>query len=149
VSGGKRLGPGRVDAPDRIAARTRINPGNHPLDRVALSHFTYRSSAFGFGRDDPELFNWRRASRCVLGSDVRIRHGATVLPGVATGGGAAVGAGAVVSRDVSPFAVVVGVPAKLIRYRFPAEIISALRRTARWGRPRDQLGAAIRDFDVS
>jgi acetyltransferase-like isoleucine patch superfamily enzyme len=44
-----------------IAAHTRLNPGNHPLDRVMLSHVGYRSSAYGLGPDDPDFFEWRRA----------------------------------------------------------------------------------------
>ena len=50
-----------------IAAQVRINPGNHPLDRVALNHFTYRSSAYGLGEDDAAFFDWRRSHRVVLG----------------------------------------------------------------------------------
>ena len=46
-----------------IAAHTRINPGNHPLERVMLSHFSYRSSAYGLGDDDPAFFDWRRSAR--------------------------------------------------------------------------------------
>ena len=45
-----------------IAAHTRMNPGNHPLDRVMLSHVGYRSSAYGLGEDDAGFFDWRRAS---------------------------------------------------------------------------------------
>jgi acetyltransferase-like isoleucine patch superfamily enzyme len=71
-----------------IAAQTRINPGNHPLDRVALNHFTYRSSAYGLGEDDVGFFDWRRSYRVTLGHDVWIGHGAIVLPGVSIGTGA-------------------------------------------------------------
>jgi carbonic anhydrase/acetyltransferase-like protein (isoleucine patch superfamily) len=65
-----------------IAAHTRINPGNHPLDRVMLSHVSYRSSAYGLGPDDPGFFDWRRSSPVALGHDVWIGHAAIVLPGV-------------------------------------------------------------------
>jgi phosphonate metabolism protein (transferase hexapeptide repeat family) len=129
-----------------VAAQVRLNPGNHPLDRVALNHFTYRSSAYGFGDDDAAFFEWRRSHRVVLGSDVWIGHGAVVLPGVTVGDGAAVGAGAVVSRDVPPFAVAVGVPARVIRHRFPPDIVDALRRIAWWDWPHERLGQALHEF---
>jgi hypothetical protein len=129
-----------------IAAHTRINPGNHPLERVALSHFTYRSSAYGLGEDDAAFFDWRRTSRVSLGNDVWIGHGAVVLAGVTLGNGAAIGAGAVVSHDVPPFAIAVGVPAKLLRFRFPPEIVEVLERIAWWNWPREQLAAGLTDF---
>jgi hypothetical protein len=129
-----------------IAAQVRLNPGNHPLDRVALSHFTYRSSAYGLGEDDAAFFDWRRGFRVVLGNDVWIGHGAVVLPGVKIGNGAAIGAGAVVSRDVPAFAVAVGIPARVVRLRFTPEIVAALERIAWWDWPHDRLGAALADF---
>ena len=129
-----------------IAAQTRINPGNHPLDRVALNHFTYRSSAYGLGEDDAAFFDWRRSHRVTLGDDVWIGHGAIVLPGVAIGTGAAVGAGAVVTKDLPPFAVAVGVPARVLRYRFPPEIIAALHRIAWWDWPHARLAEGLADF---
>jgi phosphonate metabolism protein (transferase hexapeptide repeat family) len=129
-----------------IAAQVRINPGNHPLDRVALSHFTYRSSAYGLGPDDAAFFDWRRRHRAVLGNDVWIGHGAVLLPGVTLGNGAAVGAGAVVSRDVPPFAIVAGVPARVVRMRFPPDIVAALERIAWWDWPHGRLAEAMADF---
>ncbi len=129
-----------------IAAHTRINPGNHPLERVALNHFTYRSSAYGLGEDDSSFFDWRRGHRVTLGNDVWIGHGAVVLPGVSIGDGAAIGAGAVVSKDIPPFAVAVGVPARVVRHRFPAEIVAALQRIAWWDWPHDRLRNALADF---
>lgn len=129
-----------------IAAHTRLNPGNHPLDRVALNHFTYRSSAYGLGADEPGFFDWRRASRVTLGHDVWIGHGAVVLPGVTLGTGAAVGAGAIVTRDVAPFTVVVGNPARIVRARFSDAVIEALQRIAWWDWPHERLGTAMADF---
>ena len=129
-----------------IAAGVRLNPGNHPLDRVALNHFTYRSSAYGMGDDDAAFFDWRRRHRVVLGHDVWIGHGAVVLPGVTVGTGAAIGAGSVVTKDVPPFAVAVGVPARVHRLRFPEPVIEALHRIAWWGWPHDRLREAMLDF---
>jgi hypothetical protein len=129
-----------------IAAACRINPGNHPLHRAALHHFTYRAAMFGLGDDDADFFAWRRSFPVRLGHDVWIGHGAVVLPGVSIGTGAAVGAGAVVTKDVPDFAVVAGVPAKLIRYRFPDAVRTALLRVAWWDFPHESLRAALADF---
>lgn len=130
-----------------IAASTRINPGNHPMWRAALHHFTYRSESYGFAvKDDEEFFEWRAAHRVVLGNDVWIGHGSTILPGVKIGTGAGIGAGAVVSKDVPPFAIVGGVPAKLIRFRFNEKVQEALRNLAWWDWPREKLEVALPDF---
>ena len=65
-----------------IAAMTRINPGNHPMDRASQSHFTYRASAYFPGEaDEAEFFAWRRSHQVRIGHDVWIGHGAIVLPG--------------------------------------------------------------------
>jgi phosphonate metabolism protein (transferase hexapeptide repeat family) len=130
-----------------IAAHTRINPGNHPLERVALHHFTYRSESYQLGpEDDAGFFDWRRADNVVLGHDVWIGHGAVILPGVRIGIGAAIGAGAVVSKDVPNFAVAVGVPAKVLRYRFSEPIQQRLLDTAWWDWDRARLAQALPDF---
>ncbi len=130
-----------------IAAATRLNPGNHPLDRAALHHWTYRSKAYGLGEtDDDAFFDWRRSFQVILENDVWIGHGATVLPGVHIGTGAAIGAGAVVTRDIPPFAVAVGVPAKVIRFRFDEPIQEALLRIAWWDWDREKLRAGLEDF---
>lgn len=129
-----------------IAAHTRINPGNHPLNRAALHHFTYRSQQFGLGEDDASFFDWRRHSPVMLGHDVWVGHGAVILPGVSIGHGAAIGAGAVVSKNVSPFTIVAGVPAKPIRTRFPDSVVKGLLHLQWWNWSEDRLREALPDF---
>lgn len=129
-----------------IAAASRLNPGNHPLERAALHHFTYRSASYDLGDDDTDFFQWRRDHQVVLGNDVWIGHGAVVLPGITIGSGAVLGAGAVASKDIPPFAIAVGVPAKVLRYRFESPIIERLLRVAWWDWPHERLAAALPDF---
>jgi len=81
-----------------------------------------------------------------IGNDVWIGHASTILPGVKIGTGAGIGAGAVVSKDVPPFAIVGGVPAKVIRFRFDEKVQEGLLRLAWWDWSREQLEVAIPDF---
>jgi phosphonate metabolism protein (transferase hexapeptide repeat family) len=129
-----------------IASQVRINPGNHPMERAALNHFTYRASKYGFGPDEPEFFEWRRSHKVTIGNDVWIGHGAILLPGVSVGNGAVIGAGAVVTKDVPDFAIVIGTPARVHRYRFTPEICDSLNRIAWWDWNKAQLAAALMDF---
>lgn len=129
-----------------IASNVRIGPTNHPMWRASQHHFTYRSARYGFGPDDETVFEWRRTQRTRIGCDVWIGHGAVILPGVTVGHGAVVGAGAVVSKDVPPYAVVGGVPARLIRERFPAEVRARLLRLAWWDWSHDRLKEGLADF---
>ncbi|MES9843466.1 MAG: type B chloramphenicol O-acetyltransferase [Candidatus Sedimenticola sp. PURPLELP] len=129
-----------------IAAHTRINPGQHPLHKAALHHFTYRSSQFDMGPDDEAFFAWRRGNRVELGHDVWVGHGAVIQGGVSIGSGAAVGSGAVVTRDVEPFTVVAGVPARPIRQRFDDDVIAGLLELSWWDWPHEEIHAALDDF---
>lgn len=129
-----------------IAAQSRINPGNHPLQRAALHHFTYRSRLFELGEDDPAFFDWRRSFPVTLGNDVWIGHGAVLLPGIIIGDGAVIGAGAVVSKDVAPFTIVAGVPATPVRPRFPQWVMDALMRIRWWDWSHELLRERLADF---
>lgn len=130
-----------------IASHVRINPGNHPVERVTQHHLTYRRAQYGFAeRDDADFFAWRRAHHCLVGHDVWIGHGAIILPGVTVGSGAVVGAGAVVSRDVEAYMIVGGVPARPIRRRFPEMIAARLLAIAWWDWDRATLEARFDDL---
>lgn len=129
-----------------IASHVRINPGNHPMQRAALHHFTYRASQYGFGEDEPAFFDWRRSHNVILGNDVWIGHGAIILPGVTIGDGAVVGAGAVVTHDLADFAIAVGVPARTHRFRFEESIRIRLKHLAWWNWSHERLRNALDDF---
>src|SRR5689334_11155324 len=130
-----------------IAAMTRINPGNHPMHRATQAHFTYRASAyFPDEADDSDFFAWRREHHVDIGHDVWIGHGAIVLPGRSIGTGAVVAAGAVVTKDVPPYTIVVGNPARPIKRRFPIDIEQRLINLAWWDWDHDALRAALPDF---
>ena len=116
-----------------IAAQTRINPGNHPTWRVTQHHSTYRRIQYGFDtKEDSEFFQWRKDHRCSVGHDVWIGHGVTVIAGKKIGTGAVIGSGAVVTKDIPPYAIAVGVPARVVKYRFPKDVIEQLQAIAWW-----------------
>lgn len=130
-----------------IAAMTRINPGNHPMHRATQAHFTYRASAYFPGEaDDAEFFAWRRQHHVTIGHDVWIGHGAIVLPGRNIGNGAVIAAGAIVTKDVPPYAIVAGNPARIIRPRFPQDIAEQLAELAWWDWDHETLRQALPDF---
>jgi phosphonate metabolism protein (transferase hexapeptide repeat family) len=130
-----------------IAAMTRLNPGNHPTWRATQSHFLYRASAYFPGEEDEvDFFQWRRDQQLTMGHDVWIGHGAVVLAGRSIGTGAVVAAGAVVSKDVPAYAIVAGVPARIVKWRFPEEIATRLQALGWWDWSHAQLRAALPDF---
>jgi phosphonate metabolism protein (transferase hexapeptide repeat family) len=130
-----------------IAAMTRINPGNHPMQRASQAHFTYRASAYFAGEEDEaEFFEWRRGHRVEIGHDVWIGHGAIILPGRRIGTGAVVAAGAIVTKDVAACTIVAGNPARTIRRRFPEDIAGRLAALAWWDWDHETLRQALPDF---
>lgn len=130
-----------------IAASVRINATHHPMERATLHHFTYRAgNYFDDAEDEADFFAARRARRVRIGHDTWIGHGVTILPGVAVGDGAVVGSGAVVTRDVAPYTIAAGVPARVVRERFSPSVAQRMQVLAWWDWSHARLRAALDDF---
>jgi phosphonate metabolism protein (transferase hexapeptide repeat family) len=130
-----------------IAAMVRIGPTNHPMERPTLHHFTYRREMYGFdNKDDDEFFKARESRKTFIGHDTWIGHGVIIMPGVKIGNGAIVGSGSVVTKDVEPYTVVVGTPAKPLRKRFNDEIVRKLESIKWWDWSYEKIKENFNDF---
>jgi acetyltransferase-like isoleucine patch superfamily enzyme len=122
-----------------IAPHVIIGGGVHPVDRISTSPFTYGSDSHMALCSLSPPPDFVENPKTFLGHDVWIGYAAVVLPGVKVGHGAIVAAGAVVSRDVPPYAVVTGVPARVQRFRFSPEEIAWLLQAQWWHWPDAKL----------
>lgn len=136
-----------------IAGGVRIGDYEHPTDWLSTSPFQYNPERFGFADvanayealPETEEQHEFRGDGPWIGNDVWIGARATVLRGVTIGDGAIVAASAVVTKDVPPYAIVGGVPARVIRHRFPEATIERLRETQWWRFTPNQLGGIAFD----
>lgn len=119
-----------------IARDAEIGPPHHDYNLISSHEFlTHRNRFIGVPGYIGELWRpvrIRKRPPTILEHDVWIGTKATVLRGVRIGTGAIIGANTVVTKDVPPYAIVGGVPAKIIRYRFPEETIGALLASRWW-----------------
>ena len=107
-----------------IAKGVGIGVGNHPIDRVYTTPLFYNSYR---GIIDKTTYDFKiEDESVVIGNDVWIGYNAIILNGIKIGDGAIIAAGAVVNKDVEPYSIVGGVPAKHLKYRFNKEIINEL-----------------------
>ncbi|TWB07366.1 DapH/DapD/GlmU-related protein [Bradyrhizobium stylosanthis] len=130
-----------------IANSVRIGAPNHPMGRASQHRFTYVPEYYEASASrDRDFFADRRGDRVIVGNDVWIGHAAILLPGVNVGDGAVIAAGAVVSRDVAPYTIVGGVPARPIRKRFDDAVAASLRRIAWWDWPDELIFERLANF---
>jgi len=120
-----------------IADQVTIGDYEHPVEWLSSNPFQYNDQRFSFhpaGRMErvPEEECDFRGTAPVIGNDVWLGARVQVLRGVTIGDGAIAAAGAVVVKDVPPYAIVGGVPAKVIRYRFDEATIERLLRVRWW-----------------
>ncbi len=103
--------------------------GNHIMTRATTFPFKWLSTTSEPAERYADAAN---KGATIIGNDVWIGHGATILSGVKIGNGAVVGAQSVVAKDVPAYAVVVGNPAQIVRYRFQPETIDRLLNLCWW-----------------
>lgn len=119
-----------------IGENVNIRLFQHPTHMAAISPCFYRKehTLKTFVSEDyyEDLQNVQDGFSVVIGNDVWIGQGVSIKSGITIGDGAVIGAGAVVTRDIAPYAIVGGVPAKLIRYRFTEKQIEALLKIKWW-----------------
>jgi virginiamycin A acetyltransferase len=134
-----RINPGTVIGRYCGAAATvRIIGANHPTDWLS-THPIFYLPEFGFVEKERAL-----PSPQVVEDDVWIGHSAIVTPECRVlGRGAVIGAGSIVGKDVPRYGVMIGSPARLVRYRFAPEVIEAIEATQWWLLDKEELRRAL------
>ena len=120
-----------------IAAGSRVLGPSHPMERVSTSPFSYdphyTEIARNFGVDDYEIVPYDQTPPLTtIGHDVWIGEDVLIKGGITIGTGAVLAARAIVTRDVPPYAIVAGMPARVQRIRFPSSVVEALLESRWW-----------------
>lgn len=118
-----------------IAPNVLIGAQQHRLDWLSLSPFQCAKSDEIFNQFNNKIeIETTGVKHTIIGNDVWIGGNVTILEGVIVGDGAVIGAGAVVTRDIPPYAIAVGVPARILKYRFDEHTIQKLLILKWWDR---------------
>lgn len=123
-------------------AKFLFNSANHTLSSLSTHPFPLFFEEWELEKKDVTKA-WDNKGDIIIGNDVWIGYEAVVLAGVTIGDGAIVGTRAVVTKDVPPYTIVGGVPAKPIKRRFPEEVISALLEIQWWNWSEERIARNI------
>lgn len=119
--------------------------GIHPTNGISTSPVFYSARLqAGFSYSKNNKIEERK--KITVGNDVFIGANVVVIDGVTIGDGAIIGAGAVVSKDIPPYAIAVGTPIKIIKYRFEPEVIEKLQKIQWWNKDETVLKAVEQNF---
>lgn len=116
-----------------------MNGANHQLNAAS----TYPFYIMGWEQNAPSYNDLPLKGDTVIGNDVWIGQNSTILPGVHIGDGAIIGLNSVVGKDVEPYSIVVGNPARFIRKRFDDELIELLQTLKWWDKPVEEIQSLI------
>ena len=145
IARNSRIGHCRIGKFCSIGPNFCCGLGLHPTSGISTSPMFY-STAGQNGVSLCEDNQFEEEKTTVIGHDVFIGANVTVLDGVHIADGAVIGAGAVVVDDIPPYAVAVGVPAKVVKYRFDGETIGKLLARKWWDDPEEKLEAVRKSF---
>jgi virginiamycin A acetyltransferase len=121
----------------------RVFGASHPMN-TRSTHAIFYNPAVGYVKQD-----FLKRTAPVIGNDVFIGYNAIILNNVKSiGDGAYIAAGAIVTKDVPPYALVAGNPARIIRYRFSQEIIDELLQERWWEKSLDELMLDLKKFQI-
>lgn len=119
-------------------AKFLFNSANHAMASLSTYPFPLFFEEWDLDRGNV-TDSWDNRGDIVIGNDVWIGYEAVILAGVTVGDGAIIGARAVVTKDVPPYTIVGGVPARPIRRRFPEETVSTLLQLRWWDLPKERI----------
>jgi len=110
-----------------ISWDTTINAISHPYNHLTINAFPYVPYVGNFVKERKQSYK-----QVIIKNDVWIGANSVIMPGITIGNGAIIGAGAVVTKDIPDYAIVAGVPAKVLKYRFDKDIIDRLLELKWW-----------------
>lgn len=131
-----------------IGPNTKINLGSHPMNYLTTHGIFYNPGNWGWHEDWVQKLpdDFEEMPHVKIGSDVWIGSEVIIMGGVTIGDGAIIAAGAIVTKDIPPFAIAGGVPAKVIKYRYPEDMIAKLQEVKWWDLSDDEITKRIQLF---
>lgn len=127
-------GPTRIGRYCSFARSVRVLDANHPIDALSTHPYLYEA---GFGVVPEDRIH---SDLLIIEDDVWVSHNATITPGCKhIGRGAIIGAGAIVTKNVPAYAIVTGMPATVLRYRFSPEMQAAIEASRWWEMDKAEL----------
>lgn len=131
-----------------ISRNVRIGLGNHPTNLISTNSIFYSHQENEIRGDWVRPTQFEQYKKIEIGNDVWIGEFVTIIGGTKIGDGAIVAARAVVTKDVPPYAIVAGVPAKIVKYRFNEDVIEQLLRIKWWDLHENEIEKRLQAFTI-